>query len=184
MNEPRYQTVKLTKGKHTSPQHGVCVMELASMLAGEPFTDQPTSVSGALATFLRMYNDTVDDRRRQDLYAYASKAVGTAGSERAERDRVERLIGWAEEMRKRRSRHILRRVTGRTIGNKQKDPESAARCAIKAMGKVTDDTHVRALALVDELLEVDASTHAPLAWDEVQEPRTGIGVRETTASQP
>jgi hypothetical protein len=89
MHEPTYQTVRLTKGKHSSPQQGVCVMELASMLAGEPFTDQPSSVSRPLAAFLRMYNDTVNDRRRQDLYAYASKAVGTASSQRVEHYRLE-----------------------------------------------------------------------------------------------
>ena len=53
MHEPTYQTVSLTKGKHTSPQYGVCVMELASMLAGEPFTDQPRAVSRSLGAFLR-----------------------------------------------------------------------------------------------------------------------------------
>ena len=94
MQQPSYQTVRLTKGKHTSPHHGVCVMELASMLAGEPFTDQPTSVARSIAAFLRMYNDMLDDRRRQDLYSHASRVVGTAGTERAERDRVESLIGW------------------------------------------------------------------------------------------
>ncbi len=154
MHEPTYQTVSLTKGKHTSPQYGVCVMELASMLAGEPFTDQPRAVSRSLGAFLRRYNDTVDDRRRQDLYAYASKAVGTAGSERADHDRVERLLGWTEQMWERRSgRAVLRCLTRRKIRNKQLDPESAARSAIKAMGKITDESHACALALVDELID-------------------------------
>jgi hypothetical protein len=42
-------------------------MELASMLAGERFSDRPRSVSRALAAFLRGYNDLLDDKRRQDL---------------------------------------------------------------------------------------------------------------------
>jgi hypothetical protein len=32
------------RGQHANPERGVCVMELASMLAGEPFTDHPRSV--------------------------------------------------------------------------------------------------------------------------------------------
>lgn len=130
MREPTYQTVRLTKGKHSSPQHGVCAMELASMLAGEPFTDQPSSVSRSLAAFLRMYNDTVNDRRRQDLYAYASTAVGTASGERAEGDRVERLEAWTEEMWERRPhRALLRRVYdgGPAIGRWIQSPRRGER---------------------------------------------------------
>ena len=33
-----------------------------------------------IAAFLRAYNDAIDDRRRQDLYRYASAAVGTRAS--------------------------------------------------------------------------------------------------------
>ena len=36
MTRVTHQTVRLTTGKHTSPSDGACVMELASMLAGEP----------------------------------------------------------------------------------------------------------------------------------------------------
>src|SRR3954465_11794258 len=69
-----HPTGALTRGKHASPRSGACVMELASMLAGEPFTDRPGSVCPVVAAFLRSYNDAVDDRRRQDLYPYAAAA--------------------------------------------------------------------------------------------------------------
>lgn len=82
-----YQTVRLAAGKHRNPDEGVCVMELASMLAGEPFSDRPRSVSRTLAAVLRGYNDGLDDARRQQLKPYASAAVGTAGGWRAERRR-------------------------------------------------------------------------------------------------
>jgi hypothetical protein len=52
-------------------------MELASMLADEPFTDQPQSACPVIGMVLRSYNDGLDDRRRQDLYAYASAVIGT-----------------------------------------------------------------------------------------------------------
>ena len=77
MHSPNHQTVELTRGRHSSPEHGVCVMELASMLAGEPFSDHPRSVSPTIAAVLRGYNDMLDDDRRRDLYAYAAEVVGT-----------------------------------------------------------------------------------------------------------
>jgi len=48
-----HQTVSLSKGKHSGPDQGACVMELASMLAGESFNDRPRSVDRAIAAFLR-----------------------------------------------------------------------------------------------------------------------------------
>src|SRR3954465_15329048 len=51
-------------------------MELASMAEGEPFTDQPKSACPVIGMVLRSYNDGLDDRRRQDLYAYASAVIG------------------------------------------------------------------------------------------------------------
>src|SRR5918912_2053723 len=97
MREPSFQTVKLARGKHSSPRHGACVMELASMLAGERFTDRPRAVSPVIAALMRGYNDLVDDRRRQDLVCYASEAVGTAGPDDVESARVKRLVQWADE---------------------------------------------------------------------------------------
>ena len=67
-----HQTVRLARGRHPSPSFGACVMELASMLADEPFTDRPDNASPVIAAFLRTYNDGIDDERRQDLFALAS----------------------------------------------------------------------------------------------------------------
>ena len=61
MSPVTHQTIKLGKGKHSSPEEGACVMELASMLASEPFSDHPASVCPVIASFLRAYNDSVDD---------------------------------------------------------------------------------------------------------------------------
>ena len=44
MSSVSYQTIKLGRGKHARPEDGACAMELASMLAGERFTDHPASV--------------------------------------------------------------------------------------------------------------------------------------------
>ena len=98
MPQVSYQTIRLAKGKHQSAEQGACVMELASMLAGESFTDHPQSVSAPIASFLRRYNDVLDDRRRQDLYPYAARVVGTACARDVEFARVRRLMAWADEM--------------------------------------------------------------------------------------
>ncbi len=47
------------------------------MLAGESFSDHPRSVSRPIASFLRGYNDLLDDRRRVDLYRFAAQTVDT-----------------------------------------------------------------------------------------------------------
>jgi len=78
------QTMRLSRGRHASPDDGACVMELASMLAGEPFSDHCRSVCRVLGAFARGYNDAVDDRRRQDLIPFAARLVGSeAGPELA-----------------------------------------------------------------------------------------------------
>ena len=89
-----HQTIRLSKGKHTSKEHGACVMELASMLADEPFSDHPAGVCPVIGSLLRAYNDSIDDRRRQDLYIYAAKVVGSRGSTDLERLRTEHVTAW------------------------------------------------------------------------------------------
>ena len=149
-----HQTIKLSRGRHSSPEHGACVMELASMLAGEGFTDHPRSVSRPIASFLRGYNDLVDDRRRADLYRYAAQTVGTANSPAVESARVSRLLAWADERWQLRSSHSLieRMRLRRAIKERSTDPEPAGTYAVHAIGKVNDEAHAAALALVDELI--------------------------------
>ena len=157
MSHVTHQTVRLGKGKHHSPEHGACVMELASMLAGEPFSDHPPSVSRPIAAFLRRYNDLLDDRRRQDLYPYASKAVGTVADAEAEDQRVERLLSWADELWLSRRWPVRCGVlTARRRRHRVGHPEAAASYAIRAIPRLSDETHAAALALVDELIAIGA----------------------------
>jgi hypothetical protein len=154
MQSPTHQTVRLGKGRHSSPDHGACVMELASMLAGESFTDHPRSVSPVIATFLRSYNDMVDDDRRQDLYRYAAEVVGTARDERAERARADRLIEWADAMEAARSRWSpfarLRRRSAHAT--RRRGATEAARYAIRVMPRIADRSHASVLSLLDDLI--------------------------------
>lgn len=152
-----HQTIKLSRGRHSSPEHGACVMELASMLAGEGFSDHPRSVSRPIASFLRGYNDLLDDRHRADLYRYAALTVGTASSRPVEDARVARLLAWADERWSHRaSRSLLERLRfRRAVQERSSDPEPAGTYAVHAIGKVHDSSHGAALALIDELIAMD-----------------------------
>lgn len=153
-----FQTVRLSKGKHRTPDDGACVMELASMLSGETFSDRPESACPVIAGFMRAYNDAIDDTRRQDLYAYASRVVGTRGGSRVERLRGEACLAWAESMR--RPRPLLLRWLpsnrARSI-SRRLGLDAPGTLAAKTISRHTDETHRAALALIDELI----ATRAP-----------------------
>jgi hypothetical protein len=154
MSPVSYQTIKLSKGKHTSPEDGACVMELASMLSGESFTDHPASVCPVIGSFLRSYNDSIDDRRRQSLYEYASRVVGSRGSHRIQEARAARLAEWAEEMHRSRPAWFLRSPF-RAVTRLRKPPlDAVGSYAVHSIHKHTDASHGAALALVDELLGI------------------------------
>ena len=78
-------------------------MELASMLAGERFSDHPLSVCPVIGSLLRAHNDAVGDERRQDLYAYAAKVVGSRSPGAAQEARAARLTAWTREVERRQS---------------------------------------------------------------------------------
>lgn len=148
-----YQTIRLSRGNHKSPEDGACVMELASMLAGEPFSDHPATACPVIASVLRTFNDALEDEPRQELYAYAAKAVGSRGSRCVEQARLERLIDWTEQLeggRRARSRSIARACLGWL--SLRPAPHMLAARAIKAIAGRTTDTRPDVLAFVDELL--------------------------------
>jgi hypothetical protein len=167
-----HQTVKLSRGRHSSPEHGACVMELASMLAGESFGDHPRSVSRPIASFLRSYNDLLDDRRRADLYRYAALVVGTAASTEVEEARTARLMAFGDESwRRRAARSPLDRMRLRRAQKERSDdPEPAGTYAVHAIGRVNDQTHAAALAVLDSLIGMGAPAvvdPGPASIDEI-----------------
>lgn len=161
-----HQTIQLSKGKHASPNEGACVMELASMLAGEPFSDRPASVCPVIAGFMRAYNDRVDDERRQDLYRYAAEVVGTRAAPDVEHTRERRCLEWAETMRRQRPRP-LRWIArgGSTAVDRRLGLDAAGTYAARSIRRHGDRTHSAALELVDELIAMgrrgDAAPNVP-----------------------
>ena len=137
-----HQVARLARGRHASPTVGVCAMELASMLAHEPFSDRSPSISPTIGAFLRTYNDGLDDERRQDLYAVAAAVVGSASGRAAERRRVNACLAFA-----------LRHGTGIPAPRASlamATPEPAGAWA--AMTALESGAHDEALALLDELV--------------------------------
>lgn len=147
-----HQTIRIDRGKHAAPEEGACVMELASMLSGESFSDRPRTVCPVIAGFLRGYNDLVDDDRRQELYRYASVVVGSAGDRLVRWRRRRTLRRWARQLGRRRSPALAMRTgfrfgSGDEIGGHVGHLVSSARSEAEA-----DALHGEVLALVDTLL--------------------------------
>jgi hypothetical protein len=157
-----HQTVRLARGWHATPDDGVCVVELASMLASEPFSDRPSSVCRLIASLLRAYNDIAGDRR-QELYECAAMVVGTRGSRTLERRRIDHALKVLDELEDAGRTGALRRfrpfstMAGRLRGLVAIDPVPAI--AIDQFGgglarllrRRGDDGHDRVLRLVAEL---------------------------------
>jgi hypothetical protein len=143
-------------------------MELASMLAGERFSDHPVSVCPVLGALLRAYNDDVDERRRHDLYRYAAESVGTRGSFKLQQRRAQAALQWAQAIYERRG--WLRR---RPVPPRPDDgPDEIAFYVVRALGRRhTDGSHKSVLALIDELIEMGLQERS-LAVDELVEQRT------------
>jgi hypothetical protein len=159
MGPVTHQTIRLSRGKHSSPGEGACVMELASMLAGERFSDHPVSVCPVIGSFLRTYNDSIDAERRQDLYAYAAKVVGSRGSEELQRARAERLNAWVSERKPRRWTRFLLPAFLPALASMPANDVLGIR-AVQAVLGHDDRTHAEVLALIDELLALRTSDRA------------------------
>jgi hypothetical protein len=87
--------IRLAAGAHSSPEKGVCVVELASLIAGEPFGDRPSCVCPVIGAFLRGWNDRAPHAERQRLGPYAERIVGSRAGRRVTRQRRDICLEWA-----------------------------------------------------------------------------------------
>jgi hypothetical protein len=95
------------------------------------------------------YTDALDDRRRQDLYPYAAKVVGSRGPARLERERLEHL--------KERLSECPRRGWSRLFGVSEPSLDALANRAVHELsrGEGQEESHGMILGVVDELLALD-----------------------------
>jgi hypothetical protein len=173
MTQANHQTVRLSQGKHRDPDHGACVMELSSMLAGEPFSDRPRCVDPVIAGFMRTYNDGIDDRRRQDLLPLASEVVGTRDVAGVQAERARMCLRWAQARHEERRRGPRRLLPLRPLlpdGRLGDDAAGtlAGRIAVKeASRRRAEGAHEAALEFVRDLIAVGAHhDHATTADEE------------------
>jgi hypothetical protein len=170
-----YQTVTLSRGKHSSPRSGACVMELASMLAGEPFGDRPVAVCPIVAAFLRAYNDAVDDYLRQDLYRYAAAAVGTRGPWLVMRRRAGRCLA---ELRSLPRTPLGLIIAPRALPDSLPAMERLAGRVARELHRSGFEGHARALRFVDELIALGDPAPVPGAAPTGSDPaRAGAAAR-------
>jgi hypothetical protein len=92
-------SVRLTAGAHSSPRQGVCVVELASLIANEEFSDRPRCVCPVIGAFLRGWNDRAPYAQRQRLGPYAARIVGSRRGPAVTRERRDVCLRWAGEDR-------------------------------------------------------------------------------------
>jgi hypothetical protein len=71
----------LTRGKHRSPRKGACFMELASLLAGERWSDDPACTHPLLALLARNVNDSTSDSGRPQLAGLIPSVIGLTGDD-------------------------------------------------------------------------------------------------------
>ena len=67
----------LSRGRHTGPEEGACLMEYVSVLAGEPFTDHPACVEPLLIRLAWGVNDASPPPVRSSLVHLAPRLAGT-----------------------------------------------------------------------------------------------------------
>jgi len=163
--------VRLEPGRHRSPNDGVCVVELASLLGGEKFTDRPKCVCPVIGSFLRSWNDGVGYADRQRLKPYASLVVGTGGYRRISRIRRDICLSYTgAELDRGPLRRVVTRLRMRAriawavgifpaIWLKEGAGANAARVCFARGGSE------EAFALLDRLLEVGSSPSRPLSMN-------------------
>jgi hypothetical protein len=126
--------IDLKSGGHDNRAAGMCLLELSSYLAGEPFSDHPECVSTVLGAFGRAWNDALNDEDRQKLKPYAARLIGTASTPEVELARSWMACDW-----------LVRTFTPSWLRRAGLDDDAAA---LEALPKLT------ATELVDQAMPV------------------------------
>src|SRR5215217_1103385 len=92
----------LSRGRHRTPRRGACFMELASLLAGERWSDHPSCTHPLLAHLAREVNDRTSDESRNALACLVPGLVRAHSADRS----------WSLEIASVVTRHALRVVRG------------------------------------------------------------------------
>jgi hypothetical protein len=114
-------------------------------------------VCPVIGSFLRTYNDVIDDSRRQDLYAYASMVVGSRGSVDVQRRRADYLTIWEKHFRRNGwVRSLVPKPMRKLARHRHPSLESVGTHAVHAIFRHDDVTHQAVLEAIDHLLALGA----------------------------
>lgn len=90
-----FETATFAKGAHDPTSGEMCVMETAAYIAGEPWSDHPQCVSPVIATFLRNWNDSLNEPPRTELLRpLLPLVIGTRTTDADEGTRVWMATDW------------------------------------------------------------------------------------------
>jgi hypothetical protein len=71
----------LSRGRHRNPRKGGCFMEMASVLAGERWSDHPRCTHPLLSNLARLVNDCTSDDQRHQLAVLIPSVVGLTSTD-------------------------------------------------------------------------------------------------------
>jgi hypothetical protein len=189
---PGFGALRLAQGGHDSPRDGVCVVELASVLAGERFSDRPACVDHVIGGYLRSLNDRASHAERQRLLPFAERAVGSCGDRKATHLRRDLCVlraggkPGAGGLRKLFERLAMRVRIWIAIGGRQAlrlndgIGEYAARVVYARHGA---DEAIKLLEVLFEVGESEAATLADVV-DRAPQARVPAAVPELTGHAP
>ena len=96
-DQSKFEAIKtLNHGAHRSISDGMCAMEAAAYVAGEPWSDHPECVCPVLASFMRTWNDGLpsDADRTRLLLPLVPKLIGTRSTKAVEQRRATMAADW------------------------------------------------------------------------------------------
>ena len=88
--------ITLRSGGHSDREQGVCLLEAAAWVAGEPHSDHPACVCPVMAAFGRAWNDAIpdDETRTRVLKPVVALLIGTKSTPAVERQRSYLAFDW------------------------------------------------------------------------------------------
>src|SRR4051812_32613818 len=88
--------IDLRKGPHADREQGVCAMEAAAWLAGEPHSDRPQCACPVISAFVVAWNDALptDADRNRLLKPLIPRLVGSRASKAIEEKRSYLALDW------------------------------------------------------------------------------------------
>lgn len=83
-NLAAFQTISLSYGSHPQREEGMCAMEAAAFIAGEPHSDRPLCVDEAITVLMIRFNDKLktDEERNHWIKPLIPRVLGTRTTDR------------------------------------------------------------------------------------------------------